>query len=61
MTSINNNPKLEVLGVNDVYMCVGAEAKLVQPLKYLSSLKILKMPGGNINEKAADDIVTVIS
>ena len=41
-------------------MCVGAAAKFVQPLEYLSSLKILEIPGNNINEKAADDIVTVI-
>ena len=46
--------------MNYVCICVGAAAKFVQPLKYLSSLKILEMPGNNINEKAADDIIIVI-
>ena len=57
---INNNPKLEVLAVNYVCMYVNAAAQFVQALKSLSFLKILMMPGNNINEEAADDVATVI-
>ena len=57
---INNNPKLEVLGVSYVCMHDDAAAKFVQALKSLSCLKILELLGNNINEEAADDIATVI-
>ena len=46
--------------MNFVSICVGAAAKFVQALKYMFSLKILEIPGNNINEKAADDNIIVI-
>ena len=58
---ITNNTGLEMLGIN--YTCVYSDgaAKVIRSLKSLSHLKLLEMPGNNINEEAADDIAVMIT
>ena len=58
---ITNNTGLEMLGI--AYTCVHSDgaAKMIKALISLSHLKLLDMPGNNINKESADDIATVIT
>ena len=58
---ITNNTGLEMLGID--YTCVHSDgaAKMIKALISLFHLKLLEMPGNNIDKESADDIATVIT
>ena len=58
---ITNNVALEVLGLPYTCLHSNGAAKMIQALTILSNLKLLDIPGNNINEEAADDLATTIA